>query len=292
MHRARAYGDVVMEAETRGKTLAAARIRALAPEIERARLRLGRPPTLGVVATGDTTNRRFVAIKQEAFERAGAVLQPEFLAAGADTNSVRDVVTRLGRAAGVDGIFVQFPLPAAVDGQACADAIEPGKDVDAASAASLGRLLAGQPQFLPAAPAAVLELLSDGVGELLQRTVIVVGADGVVARAILLLCVARGAICGITAPDDPALPDQLAGVDAAVFTDALPPRDALRLVRSGAVLLDAAYYLPRRPDHWLQDRTRSQLGAFLPQYGNVGPLTVALLMEATVRAALAPTRAR
>jgi methylenetetrahydrofolate dehydrogenase (NADP+)/methenyltetrahydrofolate cyclohydrolase len=213
------------------------------------------------------------------------------LAADSSTRSLRDQLLQLGEDSAVDGIFLQFPLPEHVDPQVCADAIDPGKDVDAAGTASLGRLLTGAPGFLPAAPGAVLELLGDALGPLLQRTVLIAGDNDVVARAILLLCAARGAICGITAPADPALPDQLAGVDAAVITGDIPPIDSLRQLRSGAVLLDAGYYLPRRPDGWLAPRVRSGLGAFLPQYGNVGPLTVALLMEATVRAALRDGRA-
>jgi methylenetetrahydrofolate dehydrogenase (NADP+)/methenyltetrahydrofolate cyclohydrolase len=277
-----------MDTESQGRALAAARTLALAPEIERARRQRGRAPTLAILAADDPANRRFVELKHAAFQRAGLSLRARLFPPGSTTAAVQQAVLELNASADVDGIFLQFPLPEGVAGQVCADAIDPAKDVDAAGATCLGRLVAGDGLFVPAAPAAVLTLLGEGLGELLQRTVLVIGGDGVVARSILLLCAARGAICGITAPGDPALPDQLAGVDAAVITDTAPSPEALRPIRSGAVLVDAAYYLPRRPPDWLPERVRGQLAGFFPQYGNVGPLTVALLVEATVRAALAP----
>jgi hypothetical protein len=75
--------------------------------------------------------------------------------------------------------------------------------------------------------------------------------------------------------------------DAIVITKDLPPGEALRHARNGAVLIDAAYAWPPRPQAWLPQRALEHLGTYLPQYGNVGPLTVALLMRSTLEAAFA-----
>lgn len=270
--------------------MAAARIRALAPAIEDAHARLGRAPALAVLAADDAASGRFIAIKRAAFEAARLMLRAQQFPADTGTSVVRAAIDAMNEAAGVDGIFLQFPLPPRVDGELCAESILAAKDIDAAGPLGLGRLLTGAPRFVPAAPLAVLELLADGLGDLLRRTILVIGADDVTSRTLLLLCIARGAVCARTDPLDAALGDELAGVDAAVVTGALPSREALRHLRSGAVLVDAAYYQPPRPPDWLPERTRTQLGAWHPQYGSVGPLTVALLMEATVRAAVASAR--
>src|SRR5690606_17764062 len=98
--------------------------------------------------------------------------------------------------------------------------------------------------------------------------------------------VAAGATLCILAPDDAALPDAAAGADAVVITGALPPGQAFLNARSGAVLLDAGYFLPPRPPDWLPARSAAHIGTYLPQYGNVGPLTVSFLMESVLAAAL------
>jgi hypothetical protein len=75
------------------------------------------------------------------------------------------------------------------------------------------------------------------------------------------------------------------GTDALVVSDAPPAREILEAFERIAVLLDAGYYLPPRESDWLPARVRSHIGIYLVQYGNVGPLTVAHLAEATITAA-------
>lgn len=271
--------------EQSGKVLAAGRMRAAQSRAERLAAQLRRPATLAVVAPDDDANRRFVEIKRRAFRSAGMELIGLEVPPGGDTTAVLSHIGSLNIDAAVDGVFLQFPLPPGVDAQRCGDAIDPRKDIDAAGSFNLGRVLAGGAAYLPAAPAAALLLLEATLSGLRGRSVVVAGGEGVVERTLVVLGVARGATMCILEPDDPALADAAAGADAVVITDPLPPADAFRHVRSGAVLLDTGYYLPPRPADWLPPRTRDHLGAYLGQYGNVGPLTVALLMEAVLHAA-------
>jgi len=272
--------------ESAGAALAETLRRELRPRAARFQELAGRPATLAVVAARDEVQARFVGIKQEAFRAASMELRPAWLQPDSDTPEALAQVHRLNGDSAVDAVFLQFPLPAGIDGQRVGDIIDPGKDIDAAGSANLGRVLAGTQAYLPAAPAAMLRLLEHTLGELAGRSVLLIGADGLAERCLVLLAIARGATVCVLRPQDPAIADAAAGTDALVITDELPPGDALRNVRNGAVLLDAAYFRPPRPSGWLPERAQAHVGTYLPQYRNVGPLTVALLMQSTLRAAL------
>ena len=273
-------------AEQLGRQLAEARRVGLRPRIGRAAASLGRPATLAVLATEDPVEQRFVRIKQSGFREAGLELVSSPVPRTAGTTEMLERIAALNADPAIDGIFLQFPLPLGVEPQRCADALVPRKDIDASGNINLGRLLAGGARYRPAAPAAVLALLDAALGSLRGRSIIVVGAEQVVERCIVLLGVGAGATLCILPPDDPTLPDAAAGADAVVITGDVPPGDALRHAKSGAVLLDAGYFLPPRPAGWLPARITEHSGTYLPQYGNVGPLTVSFLMESVLAAAL------
>jgi len=272
--------------EARGRLLADSLVDQVRPEAAGFRVLAGRPATLAAATASDPAGLRFLQIKADAFGAAGLEVRACILTPGATTSEVLSQVHALNVDRNVDAIFLQLPLPVGVAAQRVADQIEPVKDVDAMGSASLGKVLTGGQLYLPATPAAVLLLLEDAMTTVRDRSVVVVGRDAVAERCIALLTITRGGTACVLPPDDLRLPDAAAGADAIVITDALPPADALSHARNGAILIDAAYHRPPRPANWLPARARKQLGMILPQYRNVGPLTMALLMQATLRAAL------
>jgi len=271
--------------EFRGQVLADAMIRELRPRAERFYAFAGRPATLAIVTADDRPGTRYLELKQQRFQNTGLAVRACAFGPAATSTDVLLQVHALNADREVDGIFLQFPLPAAVDAPRAADLIDPDKDVDAVASTSLGRVLAGTALHLPATAAAVLRLLEDQLGDLAGRSLVLVGPTGVTDRSIGVLTLARGATSAVLRPADPALADAAAGADAIVITDELPAGETLRNVRNGALLIDAAYAGPPRPAGWLPPRALEHLGTYLPQYRNVGPLTVALLMESTLRAA-------
>lgn len=279
------FEGVPGQPESPGRMLARHHVLSLQPRAASVRDRLGRPATLAILAADDTVNQRHVEIKRNAFREAGLELRSIALAQETDTPALLHRIDALNRAGDIDAVFLQFPLPAAIDPVRCGDAVTPLKDIDAAGSYNLGRVLAGHARYVPAAPAAILTLLEHALGDLHARSIVLVGTDGVVERCVALLGIMKGATLCLLPPAAEELPDYAAGADAVVITGDLPTADALRHVRNGAVLLDAGYFLPPRPRDWLPERTRAHLGAWLQQYGNIGPLTVAFLMESTLRAA-------
>ena len=273
----------------RGRVLAQALARELEPRAAGFRKLTGRPATLAIIAAkDDPAGRKYLELKRDRFRSAGLEVRACGFGAQATTMDVLALLHGLNADPAIDAVFLQFPLPLAVDSRRVADLIAAEKDVDASGATNLGRVLAGTARFLPATPAAVLRLLEEELGGLAGRSVVVVGSGGFAERCLVLLAVTRGSTVCVLAPADPALPDAAAGADAIVIADELPPGDSLRYVRNGAALIDAGYACPPRPRDWLPARALEQLGSYLPQYGNVGPLTVALLMQATLDAARSP----
>lgn len=271
--------------EARGRTLANALIRQLVPDAARFREVAGRAATLAIVAADDPANQRFVALKQERFREAGIDVRTCWLGAAASTTDVLLHLHGLNADTGIDAVFLQFPLPPAVAADRAAETIAPDKDIDAVGSSNLGRILTGTQVHMPATVGAILQLLEDELRDLRGRSLVLVGRAAVTERCLAVLAVARGATVCLLPPQDRALADAAAGADAIVVTDELPPGTALEHVRNGALLIDAAYSSPPRPADWLSSRALQHLGSYLPQYRNVGPLTVALLMQNTLRAA-------
>jgi methylenetetrahydrofolate dehydrogenase (NADP+) / methenyltetrahydrofolate cyclohydrolase len=256
-----------------------ARVGRQAAAVER---KLGRRATLAIVAGADAQSRRFVQVKQHLLEGIAFDIQPAWLPADATTGQVEHIIAELNRRDDLEAIFLQFPLPAAIGAQAVADAIDPRKDVDCSGAAAEEQFAQRRTEFTPVAPHAALILLNDVLGSVADRRVAIHGSDDAFGRALRLLLQRAGAdVRIVTAADAPALRD----TDALVLTESLPPAEALVEAERLAVVLDAGYYLPPRAPNQLADAVKNRVGVWLKQYGNVGPLTVANLADATVQVA-------
>ena len=254
----------------------AAHGRALANELI-ARLRAyARPATLAILATDDEDGRRFVRIKQQALADVALTIIPIWLAPTATTADALAAINRLNDRIDVDGIFLQFPLPPNVEAQVAADAVQVSKDIDCSGSAAEREFLEGRSAFVPVAPRAALQLLRHELGTLNGKQVVLAAADDPFVRALRKLLEDAGG--NATTSGEGA-------IDALVITETLPPPAVLENFPRIQVLLDAGYYLPRRPANWILPAARERIGVHLTQYGNVGPLTVAYLAQATLHAA-------
>ena len=280
-----------MRSVARGRELSHA---VIARTLARARVvarELGREPTLAIVAGTDPASRRFVQIKERLLADVALRIQPAWLSDGATTAEVASEVAALNVHNDVDAIFLQFPLPAQIDGQAAADALAPRKDIDCSGSTAEAEFRAGRTPFRPVAPQAAMSLLQDALGSVAGLKIVVCGAEDPFARALQTLLERGGARARVAPPDARDLRGILREADALVLGDVLPPAEAWSDVAWLPVILDASYYLPPRPHGWLPAGADERVGILLKQYGNIGPLTVAHLARATVRAAAALLRA-
>ena len=186
----------------------------------------------------------------------------------------------------VDGILVQLPLPAQLDGTKATRLVAPIKDVDGFHPFSAGQLYLGHPTFVPATPAGVMALLDEHDVELEGRRAVVVGRSQIVGKPMAHLLLDRNAtvtICHSRTPDLAAHTREAHVLVAGVGRAHLVTRD---MVRPGAAVVDVG--ITRLETGLAGDvdpAVADVAGHLTPVPGGVGPMTIAILLRNTVLAA-------
>ncbi|HEY0673586.1 MAG TPA: tetrahydrofolate dehydrogenase/cyclohydrolase catalytic domain-containing protein [Longimicrobiales bacterium] len=274
-----------MQDVARGRELARGLIEQA--EIESALLArtLGRKATIAIVAGSDHDARRFVELKRAALAKVAIEIAAVWLDEGATSPEAVAVIAELNKRDDIDAIFLQFPLPAGVDASRAANAVVMAKDIDCSSEEAERHFLTGNSPFVPVAPQAAFDLLDHELELSTGPTIVIAGGDDPFVRALqALLQHAPGStqVCDSSQASLQSLPPTPA---ALVITESLPDVRIFDVIEELPVLLDTGYYLPPRPAGWIPARARARIGVHLTQYGNVGPLTVAHLARATLKAA-------
>lgn len=270
-----------------GKALAAevrARVRAEVADLVAAGVR----PGLAVILVGeDPSSQIYVRNKERACADVGIRSFVHRLPAETPQEELLGLIARLNGDPAVHGLLVQVPLPAQLAVDVCQRSIDPAKDVDGYHPLNAGRLLLGQPGFVPCTPAGILELIRSTGVELAGKEAVVVGRSATVGKPTAALLLAENAtvtVCHSKTRD-------LAGVcrRGDVLVVAVGRRELVKgdWVKPGAVVIDVG--INRHEDKLHGDvefaSAREVAGFLTPVPGGVGPMTVAMLMVNTVRAA-------
>ena len=260
----------------------------------------GRPPRLVVVLVGDVAaSASYVKSKAAAAGRVGIDAEVIPVSASVTTAQLVNLVAAIGRdeRGPADGILVQLPLPDHVNAVAVLDAVPPAQDVDGFHPENAGLLSQGRPRFIPCTAAGVQRMLIDAEIETAGRHAVIVGRSDIVGKPLALLLAGRGpggdatvTLCHSRSGDLATWTRQADILVAAVGRPRLITAD---MVKPGAVVIDVGI-------NRIEEQGRSRLvgdvdhdavadvaGALSPVPGGVGPLTVAMLLENTLQAALA-----
>src|SRR4051812_1330645 len=275
-----------------GRAVAAEIRSELATEAERL-AGLGHRPGLAAVLVGDDEpSKIYVGSKQRAAESTGFVSRVVRMPGTATQDDVLAQVAALNADPAVHGMIVQLPLPPAIDPIAVQEAIHPDKDVDALHPVSEGRLLRGDPHFLPATPAGIVELLRRSDVPLDGAEVVIVGRGLLVGRPLAVMLAARRpgpnatvTLCHTGTRDLAAHTRRADVLVVAAGRHAMITPD---MVKPGAAVVDAGQH--RTPSGLAGDvhpDVDEVAGALTPVPGGVGPMTVAILLANTVTAARA-----
>lgn len=266
----------------------AARIRAgLADEVRDLRAR-GVAVALHVVQVGeDAASAVYVRNKSRACAEVGIACNLHHLPADTPPAEVLTLIHHVNADPEASGLIVQLPLPEAVDSAACLLAVAPEKDVDGFHAMNLGRLLAGVPGFLPCTPLGVLRLLEEA-GVTLEGAEAVVVGRGHVGLPLTVMLARAGATVTVCHSRTRDLGKATARADVLVAAAGRPGMITAGMVRPGATVIDVG--INRLSDGRLAgdvafDETSRVAGRITPVPGGVGPMTVAMLLVNTVRAA-------
>jgi len=251
---------------------------------------LKRPPGLAVVLVGeDPASQVYVKRKGVVAERLGFVHRQVDLPAGTSLDAIQGVVHELNGAPEIDGILVQLPLPGGLDGRAVTECIDPDKDADGLTTASVGRLAQGRPLMRPCTPFGVMRLLEAGGIELSGRRACVVGRSNLVGRPMAMLLEQANATVTVCHSRTCDLEVLLRDSDVVVAAVGQPEMVRGSWIKPGATVVDVGIH--RRADGSLVgDVAFAEVvevaGAITPVPGGVGPMTIAMLMENTFRAAV------
>ena len=266
----------------RGADLAA-RIRAdVAREVEE----LGTACLATVLVGDDPASHVYVGKKHEAAEAAGIESRDHRLPGSTPEQDVLDLLEELNADDGVDGILVQLPLPAHMDEPRVTQSVLPIKDVDGFHPVNQGHLLLDTPLHVPATAAGCMELLHEHRVPLEGREAVVVGRSEIVGKPMALLLLAANATVTICHSRTAQLAAHTRRADVLVAAVGRPALIAPDMVKPGAAVVDVGI---TRTEHGLVgdvDPAVAEVAGWLtPVPGGVGPMTIALLLRSTVRAA-------
>ncbi|NUP66155.1 MAG: bifunctional 5,10-methylenetetrahydrofolate dehydrogenase/5,10-methenyltetrahydrofolate cyclohydrolase [Nonomuraea sp.] len=252
----------------------------------------GPQPRLAVVvATADEASLWYVRSIAKAAAGVGVACDLVDLGPEAGPERIGETLARLSADDAVHGVMLQTPLPAGASAQELAAAIDPRKDVDGANPLSLGRLAAGQPAFPPATAAAVMALLDHYEVPLEGRRAVVVGRSTVVGKPLAHLLLDRHATVTVCHSRTRDLASVTAAADVLVAAVGRAGLIGAGHVAPGAVVIDVG--TNPTDDGGLVgdvdfDAVAPVAGALTPVPGGVGPVTTALLLRHTARAANLP----
>lgn len=250
----------------------------------------GVTPGLAVILVGDDpASHTYVRNKQRACAEVGFYSEQISLPADTAAQTLLDTVAALNARPDIHGILCQLPLPAPLDETAVIAAVDPAKDVDAFHCVNAGHILLGDYQFLPCTPAGVMELLRRSGVDVAGKECVVVGRSNIVGKpmaALLLQADATVTVCHSKTPD---LCSQCLQADILVSAAGRRGLITADMVKPGAVVIDVA--MNRGPDGKLcgdaDYAAVAERASFItPVPGGVGPMTRAMLLENTYRAAL------
>ena len=252
--------------------------------------RLARAPRLAVVLVGDDpASAIYVRNKERDCRECGIDCWDHRLAADTTQEALLALIRELNRDDSVDGILVQLPLPGHLDGAQVLRAIDPDKDVDAFHPENVGRLLLGQPRYLPCTPAGILALLREYAIDPAGKHCVVVGRSNIVGKPLALLLLQADATVTVCHSKTPDLADQCRRADILVSAAGQAGLITADMVRPHAVVIDVA--MNRGADGRLCGdvdfgAVARRADYITPVPGGVGPMTRAMLMENTYQAAL------
>jgi methylenetetrahydrofolate dehydrogenase (NADP+) / methenyltetrahydrofolate cyclohydrolase len=246
-----------------------------------------RPIGLATVLVGDDpASAIYVRRKREACEEAGIesihhapprdVAEEELLA----------LVEELNADGRVTGLLVQLPLPAHIDEDKVIRAIDPMKDVDGFHPVNAGFLLQGRPTLLPATPAGIMEILREYEIPLSGASALVIGRSNIVGKPAAILLLAESATVTIAHSRTRDLPELARAADVVVAAVGRPRTVTADMVKPGAAVIDVGI---NRIDGTVvgdvDEGVAEVAGHLTPVPGGVGPMTIAMLLANTVRAA-------
>lgn len=259
----------------------------------------GRKPCLAAVLVGDNpASHLYVRSKIRACEEVGILSRPHFLSASTSFQELSSLLKQLSADPTVDGILVQLPLPAHLPPLTVAQQIDPEKDVDAAHPIHLGKLLLGDPSgFVPCTPLGIQRLFMHLDLDLTGKHVVIAGRSNIVGKPLAGLLMQKAPFANATVTlvhsQSKQLKELVKQADVVVAAIGSPHFFTGDMIRPGAIVIDVGQN--KIPDSSRKEGMRlvgdvdtdtvKDIASWItPVPGGVGPMTIAMLLENTLKA--------
>jgi methylenetetrahydrofolate dehydrogenase (NADP+)/methenyltetrahydrofolate cyclohydrolase len=255
----------------------------------------GRAPGLTVVIVGDDpASAVYVRSKGIATEAAGMVSATHRLPASTTQAELLALVAALNADAAVDGILVQLPLPRHIDADTVIAAIDPAKDVDGFHPVNAGRLATGLPALVPCTPSGCLMMIREALGDLSGKEALVIGRSNIVGKPMAALLTAASATVTLAHSRTRDLAGHVGRAEIVVAAVGVVHLVKGEWIRPGACVIDVGMNRIALPDGKTRltgdvdyDGALPRAGWITPVPGGVGPMTIACLLDNTLKAARA-----
>jgi len=272
-----------------GKLVAQKVLEEVRAGVARVKDRSGVVPTLAVVLVGDfAPSKVYVANKKRAADTVGIASQDHLHPEGLDRGALLALLRRLNADPRVHAILLQLPLPAGLDEDEAIAAIAAEKDADGLHPVNLGRLLAGAPTVVPCTPAGCLELLDHYGCDLKGAEAVVIGRSRLVGKPLAQLLLARHATVTMCHTRTRDLAAHTRRADVLCVAAGRPRTVTGDMVKEGAWVVDVG--INRLETGKLVGdvdfaSVAARARAITPVPGGVGPMTIAMVLRNTLRAA-------
>ena len=248
-----------------------------------------RVPALHVVLVGDDpASAVYVRNKEKAGIEAGMRGEVHRLPATSSAAELHALVERLNRDPAVDGILVQLPLPKHIPVEPLLESVDPAKDVDGFHPVNVGKLWSGRKALVPCTPRGCLHLLRSAEIPLEGARALVVGRSNIVGKPMAALLLGAHATVTLAHSRSRDLPARCREADVLIVAAGQPRLVEGSWIKPGATVIDVGMH--RGADGKLFGdvdfaSASAVAGAITPVPGGVGPMTIAMLLDNTLRAA-------
>ncbi|UFS63752.1 bifunctional methylenetetrahydrofolate dehydrogenase/methenyltetrahydrofolate cyclohydrolase FolD [Sulfurimonas sp. HSL-3221] len=251
--------------------------------------RTGRVPGLAVILVGnDPASHAYVGMKKKACDRAGFYSVTHEMPETISQEAIEQTIEMMNGNPNIDGILVQLPLPPHIDTTRLLELVAPHKDVDGFHPYNAGRLMTGLDGFVPCTPLGVMELFAEYEIDLTGKDAVVVGASNIVGKPMAALLLNANATVTITHIHTKDLKAHTRNADIVLVGAGVINLIKEDMVKEGAIVIDIG--INRAPDGRLvgdvdYENVAPKCSYITPVPGGVGPMTIAMLLKNTLKAA-------
>jgi methylenetetrahydrofolate dehydrogenase (NADP+)/methenyltetrahydrofolate cyclohydrolase len=268
----------------------------LKAEVEGLKAKTGKVPGLVTILVGENpASQSYVRAKQQTAHELGFYSVQDNQAADISEETLLGLLDKYNKDPLIDGILVQLPLPKHINENKVLLAIDPNKDVDAFHPVNVGKLMIGEPDYLPCTPAGIQELLVRSGTELSGAEVVVVGRSNIVGKpiAVMLMQKGKGANATVTVVHTRTKDVEFhtKRADVLIAAAGVPEYVKGNMIKPGAVVIDVGVNEVGKTADGKRilkgdvafDEAVNIASAITPVPGGVGPMTITMLMKNTVR---------